>query len=429
MLWLALHCPTRPAADDATASSPDGDPRREAFPTPALACWAGRFTSQVNIAPGALRLEIAGSLRLFGGLPNLLRLVRDDLAALAIDAQLAVAVTPLAALWLARAGGDAVCTDLPATRAALAAVPLAALELAPPLARRIEGFGLRRVGDLLALPRAGLGARLGKPFLVDLARALGEVADPQVFFVFPERFEQGLELPAPVEAAPVLLFAARRLVAALAGWLAARNAALRAIEWRIDHGYGAVTELTLAFSAPVHQAARIERVLKERLDALSLSAPALALHLCVSEIEPRDACSQVLFDGAGQRHEALAELMDRLVARLGPQAVQGLACHADHRPELASRDGPGAMTVAPAAPPRPLWLVDPPEALREVQGRPQRNGALSLFAGPERIEAGWWDGGDARRDYFVAIDGAGRWLWIFRDPRPPGGWFLHGIFS
>jgi hypothetical protein len=201
MLWLALHCPTRPAVDDAAASSPDGSPSGDGFPTHALACWAGRFTSQVNLAPAALRLEIAGSLRLFGGLPAVLRLVREDLAALEIDAQLAVAATPLAALWLARAGTSdanaAVCTDLPATRAALAAVPLAALELPPPLARRIEGFGLRRLGDLLALPRASLGARLGKPFLVDLARAMGEVADPQVFFVFPERFEQGLELPCP----------------------------------------------------------------------------------------------------------------------------------------------------------------------------------------------------------------------------------------
>jgi protein ImuB len=429
MLWLALHYPTPPTAGDAAASSPDGGPRRDAFPTPALACWAGRFTPQVNLVPSALRLEIAGSLRLFGGLTTVLRLVREDLAAMEVDAQLAVAATPLAALWLARAGGGAVCPDLPATRAALAAVPLAALELAPPLMRRIEGFGLRCVGDLLALPRAGLGARLGKPFLVDLARAMGEVADPQVFFVFPECFEQGLELPVPVEAAPVLLFAARRLVAALAGWLAARNAAVREIEWLIDHGHGAVTTLPLAFSAPVHQALRIERVLKERLDALSLSAPALALHLSAREVAPRDARSQVLFDGAGQRHEALADLMDRLLARLGPQAVQGLACHADHRPELASRRAPGKASAAPALPPRPLWLVDPPEVLREVHGRPQRAGALSLLAGPERIEAGWWDGGDARRDYFVAQDLAGRRLWIFRDPRPPGGWFLHGWFA
>ena len=119
-----------------------------AFPTPALACWAGRFTPQVNLAPAALRLEIAGSLRLFGGLPALLRMVREDLAAMDLAAQLAVAATPLAALWLARAGSSeaAICPDLPTTRAALAAVPLSALELAPPLARRID---LQR-GEILA---------------------------------------------------------------------------------------------------------------------------------------------------------------------------------------------------------------------------------------------------------------------------------------
>ena len=56
-------------------------------------------------------------------------------------------------------------------------------------------------------------------------------------------------------------------------------------------------------------------------------------------------------------------------------------------------------------------------------------GALTLLAGPERIESGWWDGADARRDYFVAIDGQGAWLWIFRDSGSQGGWFLHGLFS
>ena len=433
MLWLALYCPTRPTADVEAASLPDASVvPATAFPSPALACWAGRFTPHVNLVPDALRLEIAGSLRLFGGLPRLLHLVREELAAMDIVAQLAVAATPLAALWLARAGSDSICTDLPATRAALTSVPLAALELAPALARRLEGFGLRRLGDVLALPRASLGARLGKPFVIDLARALGEIADPQICFVFPERFEQGLELPAPVAVAPVLLFAARRLTAALAGWLAARNAAVREIECLIDHGHGRTTAVPIAFSAPVHSASRIERVLKERLDALVLSAPALALRLGAREAEMRDARSHVLFDGVGQRQEALAELMDRLVARLGPQAVRGLACHADHRPELASRAGSAKSALhasSMAVLPRPLWLVHPPETLREARGRPQRAGPLTLLAGPERIESGWWDGGDARRDYFIAVDNAGCWLWIFRDPRPPGGWFLHGWFA
>lgn len=384
----------------------------------------------MNLAPDALRLDIGASLRLFGGLPALLQQVREDLAAMALPAHVAVAATPLAALWLARAGDGTVCPDLAATRTALGGVPLDALRLAPPLARRIEGFGLRRLGDVLALPRAGLGARLGKPFVIDLARALGELPDPQICFVFPERFEQALELPAPVEATPVLLFAVRRLVAALAGWLAARNGAVRALDCLIEHGHGHVTALPLAFSAPVHEAARIERVLKESLDALRLPAPALALRLCAPETVAREAGSLVLFDGAGQGREALAELMDRLAARLGAPAVQGLASHADHRPEHASRAHPAAAPGAPLVTlPRPLWLLDPPEALRESRGRPQRAGPLRLAAGPERIESGWWDGADARRDYFIAIDGAGRWLWIFRDPRPPGGWFLHGVFA
>jgi protein ImuB len=428
MLWLALYCPTRPTADGAAASPPDAALRDDFLPT--LACWAGRYTPHVNLAPAALRLEISGSLRLFGGLAALLQRVREDLSAMDIRAHVAVAATPLAALWLARAGTEVICRDLAATRERLAAVPLTALQLAPPLARRLETFGLRRIGELLALPRASLGARLGKPFVIDLARAMGEIADPQTCFVFPERFEQGLELPAPVEAAPVLLFAARRLIAALSGWLAARNSAVREIEWLIDHGHGRTTPLPLAFSAPAYRAERIERVLKERLDALSLSAPALALRLCARQIAPREARSHALFDGGGQRDEALAELMDRLVARLGPEAVQGLACHADHRPELASRNEPGpSASRLSELPPRPLWLVAAPEALREVHGRPQRDGVLALAAGPERIESGWWDGGDARRDYFIAVDSAGRWLWIFRDPRPPGGWFLHGIFA
>ena len=428
MLWLALHCPPPASAGNDVASPPSAARSDDFWPT--LACWAGRYTPRVNLGADALRLEIGASLRLFGGLPALLGQVRGDLVAMGVDAQLAVAATPLAALWLARAGDGAVCTDLEAMRAALAGVPVSVLQLSPPLARRVAGFGLRRIGELLALPRAGLGARLGKPLLLDLARALGELPDPQIDFVFPEHFEQELELPAPVAAAPVLLFAARRLVAALAGWLEVRNGTLRQLVLHIDHGHGARTELPLAFSVPVHQASRIERVLRQGLEALHLPAPALGLRLGASDVEPRQGASHVLFEGAGQGREALAELLDRLAARLGPEAVRGLACHADHRPERASVAAARRGQVLPLAlPPRPLWLLDSPKALREVRGRPQYGGPLTLVAGPERIESGWWDGADARRDYFVAVDGKACWLWIFRESRAPGGWFLHGIFA
>jgi protein ImuB len=49
-----------------------------------------------------------------------------------------------------------------------------------------------------------------------------------------------------------------------------------------------------------------------------------------------------------------------------------------------------------------------------------------LLAGPERIEAGWWDGEDVVRDYFIARTRAGSLSWIYRATE---GWFLHGLFA
>lgn len=424
MLWLAL---VPPCPRDRPAYPPETWTR--------LACWAGRFTPRVVLSPDALGLEIAGSLRLFGGLPRLLERVRADLAALEMPMQLALATTPRAALWLAGSGDGQVCTDAVATRAALRAVPLGALPLAPEQRLRLTGFGLRHLGDAMALPRAALALRLGSAFVLDLARALGEVEEPQSWFVFPERHAQMLELPAPVEAAPVLMFAARRLLGPLVGWLEARQASLREVVLNIDHGHGRLTSLPLRFSVPVHAQPRIERVLKEALERLVLAAPALAIGLTVDHAEPREGRSQVLFEGATGEGGKLAELLDRLTARLGDEAVSRLACHADHRPERATRRwGPDSKVGAGRTAPlpglaRPLWLLATPRALTEQAGRPCHQGPLQLLAGPERIEAGWWDGDEIRRDYFIALDGAKRWYWIFRQQENPAGWYLHGWFS
>ncbi len=82
------------------------------------------------------------------------------------------------------------------------------------------------------------------------------------------------------------------------------------------------------------------------------------------------------------------------------------------------------------AAPRPVWLLAEPEPLGHlVEARP-----WVLKDGPERIESGWWDGADVRRDYFVAESPRGETAWIYRDGRygfgpGDGEWFLHGIFA
>jgi protein ImuB len=53
-----------------------------------------------------------------------------------------------------------------------------------------------------------------------------------------------------------------------------------------------------------------------------------------------------------------------------------------------------------------------------------------LLSGPERIEAGWWDGALALRDYFVAQGEEGACYWIYRERDASSArWFLHGLFG
>ncbi|HXI35839.1 MAG TPA: DNA polymerase Y family protein, partial [Burkholderiales bacterium] len=68
--------------------------------------------------------------------------------------------------------------------------------------------------------------------------------------------------------------------------------------------------------------------------------------------------------------------------------------------------------------PRPLWLLEPPRPLGAAQ--------FALLAGPERIECGWWDGDEAKRDYFIGRAADASLVWLYRQD---DGWFVHGIFA
>ena len=89
---------------------------------------------------------------------------------------------------------------------------------------------------------------------------------------------------------------------------------------------------------------------------------------------------------------------------------------------------PVAIPPARLQSPRPIWLLDQAQPLgMALEAKP-----WVLRDGPERIESGWWDGRDCRRDYFVAENPKGEIVWIYRDHRygtDDGEWFLHGLFA
>jgi protein ImuB len=72
--------------------------------------------------------------------------------------------------------------------------------------------------------------------------------------------------------------------------------------------------------------------------------------------------------------------------------------------------------------------LEQPRPLPLEQGRPSYGGPLQLTGRAERIEAGWWDGGDVSRAYFVARRRGGERLWIYLDRRSQH-WYLQGLFD
>jgi protein ImuB len=172
-------------------------------------------------------------------------------------------------------------------------------------------------------------------------------------------------------------------------------------------------------------------LLRERLQGLPMPAPVEALALKAGRVIPLAGRSLDLFEREGRSEEDWRQLVDRLRARLGSEAVYGLSVVPDHRPERAWCPGGGEGGTGPVVLPgrRPLWLLETPRALEAPGDRPRWGGTLALREGPERIEGGWWDGQDVARDYYVAESEAGERLWVYRDCRPPHRWFLHGLFG
>lgn len=391
MLWVALHFPALPSA----ALTP-------------LAGWACQFTPRVAQAPpDALLAEVEASLRYFGGQDVLLQTLRVGLDALGLAASLAVAPTGLAALWLARGGGGSLET-----------LPLEATGFDLEFFR---GIGIATVGEALALPRDGLAQRCGSATVDALDRACGKLPETYAFFAPPARFSARLELPGEAAHAEALLFPARRLLAQLAGLLAARQEGIRAFTLRLVHFDSSSEEFEIRLASASRDATRLAVLLRENLDGKKLERPVEAIELRAADFTPLGPRSGSLFGDPAREEEDWARLLERLRIRLGCEAVCGLATQPDHRPEHAwRRVEPGEWDPREFRQPgaRPLWLLQSPRRLAESE--------FTLLAGPERIECGWWDGDEAKRDYFVARlanDAAG---WICREG---GEWTLHGLFA
>ena len=453
MLWLCILLP-RFALEAAAGGAGAADSRTAQAALKTLALWALQWSSQVSYrsasedaqriaaAQGAaqgtargaaLWLEIGASRALFGDHSLLRARLACELKALGYSFRLGIASTPQGATILARASLDAIAATPAQLRQQLEPLPLALLSLPDEQLAALHAVGLRRIGELLALPAAAIAQRFGPAASLYLERLRGAAHEPQRNVQAPARFASRCEFSGAVTDTTALLFPLQRLLAALQGYLRSLDRAVQRYTLCLEHHRGNATRLTIGSARPGRDAAQLLALARERLATTVLAAPVLGLALEADELLQPLVLQGDMFSHAVQQAEQLQHSLDRLTARLGHAAVQSLDNAADHRPERAWQLQAAQLAAQPAAqsaarsaarlaaqaPDRPCWLLPQPRRIDMPR---------ELLAGPERIESGWWDGADVARDYYLARGEHGAQLWVFRDLRS-GEWCLHGLWA
>ena len=439
-----------------------------------LALWCNRFTPSSAVDGGnggngdggggddnGLLLDIAGCAHLFGGEAALMDEIVARLAGLGVESRPGLADTPGAAWALARFGAQDRRIAAPgATCAAIAALPVEALRLAPEDAHLLRRLGLVTVGAVEGLPRASVARRFAcrerhGAVLARLDRALGRCVEPVVPLVPPPACLERLALPEPLIDRDGLDAALARLMPGLTASLEREGLGVRRLAlwcYRVD---GGVVRRAVSAARATRDGDHLLRLFRETLETVDpgFGIDLAALH--AERVEPL-APAQLSLTGDGRRQGDMDLLVDRLQARLGEGAVCRLEPVARHRPEKAERAvAPGrepapwpAAPAAPEKPQRPFRLFDRPEPIDVMAEVP--DGPPLLFtwrrarrrvmraAGPERIEPEWWAGDrdEAVRDYYRVEDADGRRYWLYRaglfgaaGAGGPPRWYVHGLYG
>jgi protein ImuB len=419
-LWLCIRLPL--LARESLAANADEAMQR-------LAGWSYQWSSQVNFrltGPPLLWLEFGASHSLFGGHTALLAKLEAGLTQLGYSHVCALAPSLHGAALLTYTDQERCVFTRAQLRTRLESLPLTLLDLPEAVRDALHSAGLRRIGQVLALPAAAIARRFGPETNLYLRQLLGEASDPRPAWTLPATYQTRCEFGCELRDTTALLFPLQRLLLEFQGYLRGRDCAVLRFTLKLEHYRHPSSNLSIGLSAPAREAARFLQLARERLHDIVLPAPVSGLGLEALEFTSPSIVQGDFFGSNAQQLQQLQLLLDRLRARLGPDQVQGLQPWADYRPERAWRAAPPAQAITGPrtdgddyTPQRPCFLATDLQRIAPP---------TDLLSGPERIESGWWDRADAARDYYVARAEDGARLWVFRD-LADGAWYLQGLWT
>ncbi len=422
----------RCAALQVRTRSPDAETSAQAT---LLDCAVAHSPFIEDTAPGVATMELKNARAFLaasfaaGAVTRMALLGLPARVGIAPDADLALLAAESAAEWAEIRGAHE-----------LAGLPVAALRPPAAMTDVLAAWGVRTLGEFVALGRERLVERLGAEVLPLFARATGNAGRPLRCVPPAETYEEAVDFESEVETLEPLLFMLRRFLDQIALRLEAAYLVGAEITLTIGFAAGEDHERAFRVPAPTANVDVLFRMLHTHLERFSAEHPITRLR--ISALPCRPARQQfALFEGALRDPNQFYETLARLTALLGDDRVGTPVVEDTHRPDAFrlhaidfdaattedTRDEEGwaqTMALRRFRPPLParVRFERRPVSLVSVPLR----GAVIGAEGPFYSSGDWWTGeGWDRSEWDVQLaEGA-----LCRIYQETEAWFLEGIYD
>ena len=396
---------------------------------------------------------LSRSDRATGGEQELVDALAEDLRQRGFQVRVALAPT-IGAAW-----GAARCLAKPQQQPAvsdelldetLAPLPITALRLPLKIIETLHELGLRRIGQVRALPRETLPSRFGSELLLRLDQAFGDAPE----WLVPERPLEPIAAvwvtDEPLTDRESLKIVSGQLLEELLGRLKPRREGVRQLFCQIKGTAARPVELVVNLVSPTDVPKHLLELLSLQIDRADLPEGISFVRLEATRVASLATRQRDLFgfETDTDTHREVSSLLDRLSNRLGATAVVHAVLVPDAQPELSvryepvtaesCRDSASGHGVTGLRSARPLRLFAPPQRIDATTAGPEgapmhfrwdrRDHRVIRSWGPERIETGWWRDQSICRDYFRVETQTGQHFWLFRC-FDLAAWFIHGAFD
>jgi protein ImuB len=415
----------------------------EGTPPGVLAEVAREFSPRIDaLTEREVVLDLSGLERLFGTARTIAEELRRTAADRNIRVRVAVAETRTTARLLVRHRAGLTVIEPGTEAASLASLPIGVLvELEPDdtaKSRRsadeshrakaeelgvvFRRWGVRTLGEVVALPSDEIAARLGQEGVAWQRLARGDDAAPLVPSAPEERFTQALDLEWPIEELEPLSFVLGRLLEPLSTHLERRDRGAAVLHLRLhlvklDETTPEVHARSLQLPAPMRDARTLRTLALLDLESNPPPAPIDRVEIAVDPT-PGRIVQYSLLTRALPTPERLSTLMARLHALMGETRCGSPALVETWKPEafemrgFAPRDADvvdrKAWALGPSAQHPSLSLrrfrLPITARVRTRDGQPEyvaidrrglAGGGVEACAGPWRTSGGWWQGDGA----------------------------------